>query len=464
MAEHAAVGLCVRSLDRGDELYARNAEAAFVPASNQKLLVAAAALDALGPDFSFTTRVLALGPRRGGALLGDLVLQGGGDPMLTTEGLAALAEGVAAAGIRRVTGRVRGDDSIFDRQRRGAGWSWDDEAFPYAAPISGLTLNGNTVRVEVRPGARPGLPPLVSLDPPGAPLVLRLRALTAPPGEPAALRIDRTRARDEIVVSGRIPWHGEPVIAWVTVEDPPLYAAAVFTALLRARGVPVAGDPVLLGTPGAAVPLREIRSPRLAEIVRVMNKQSENLVAEMLLKALGMRERSAAAGIGIGGAGEGVLRAFLERSGLRGPALALADGSGLSRLNLVSPRNLVRLLAAMDRHPARNAFFDSLPVAGVDGTLRRRMVGTAAAGAVRAKTGTLMHVSALSGIATTRSGEQLAFSILTNNYPGALSEPGGPRAMEDAVAVALAEFRRSGVQGFGRSGPAKSKAGLFCRP
>ena len=158
MAEHAAVGLCVRSLDRGDELYARNADAAFVPASNQKLLVAAAALDALGPDFSFTTRVLALGPRRGGTLLGDLVLQGGGDPMLTTEGLAALAEGVAAAGIRRVTGRVRGDDSIFDRQRRGAGWSWDDEAFPYAAPISGLTLNGNTVGVEVRAGPRPGMP------------------------------------------------------------------------------------------------------------------------------------------------------------------------------------------------------------------------------------------------------------------------------------------------------------------
>jgi serine-type D-Ala-D-Ala carboxypeptidase/endopeptidase (penicillin-binding protein 4) len=442
VAALAAVGLCVRSLDRGDELYARNADAAFVPASNQKLLVTAAALDALGSDFSFTTRVLALGTRRGGTLRGDLVLQGGGDPTLTTEGLAALADRVAAAGIRCVTGRVRGDDSIFDRQRFGIGWTWDDESFPYAAPISGLTLNGNTVEVEVRPGVRPGAPPTVRLDPPTAPMALRVHAITAPPGEPATLGIDRTRARDEIEVSGRLPWHGEPVIARVTVEDPSLYAATVFTGLLRERGVRVDGPPIVLGAPRTAAFLGEVRSPPLSAIIREMNKKSENLVAEMLLKALGMRDAGPAAGTGIGGAGGAVLRTFLERSGLRGPALVLADGSGLSRQDLVSPRNLVRLLAAMDRRPDRDAFFDSLPVAGVDGTLRHRMAGTAAAGAVRAKTGTLTHVTALSGVATTHDGERLAFSILTNNYPGALSGPGGPRVMEDAVAVALAEFRR----------------------
>jgi serine-type D-Ala-D-Ala carboxypeptidase/endopeptidase (penicillin-binding protein 4) len=464
VAELAAVGLCVRSLDHGDELYARHADAAFVPASNQKLLVTAAALDTLGPDFSFTTRVLTLGPRRGGTLRGDLVLQGGGDPTLTTEGLAALADSVAAAGIRCVTGRVRGDDSIFDRQRLGIGWTWDDESFPYAAPISGLTLNGNTVGVAVRPGVGSGMPALVRLDPPTAPIVLRVGAITAPSGQPASLRIDRRRAQDEIDVSGRLPWHGEPVVARVTVEDPPLYAAAVFTGLLRERGVRISGAPVLLGTPGSAALLGEIRSPPLAAIIREMNKNSENLVAEMLLKALGMRDGGAGAGAGIGGAGEKVLRAFLERAGLRGPALVLADGSGLSRQDLISPRNLVRLLAAMDRHPNRDAFYDSLPVAGVDGTLRHRMAGTAAAGAVRAKTGTLTHVTALSGLVTTRDGERLAFSLLTNNYPGALSGPSGPRGMEDAVAVALAKFRRSGIQAFRRSGPEKSKASPSCRP
>jgi D-alanyl-D-alanine carboxypeptidase/D-alanyl-D-alanine-endopeptidase (penicillin-binding protein 4) len=454
VAQYAAVGLSVHSLDRGDELYARNADVAFVPASNQKLLIAAAALDALGPDFCFTTRVLALGTRHGATLGGDLILHGGGDPTLTTDSLAALADRLAASGIRQVTGRVRGDDSLFDRQRLGKGWSWDDEAFAYAAPISALTLNGNTVAVEVRPAPRPGLPPQVRLDPPAAPSTLRVRAVTAPPGEPSTLQVDRTRARDEITLSGRLPQGSPVVITRVTVEDPPLYAAAVFTALLRAHGVQVVGQPVALGTPAAAVMLSQLQSPPLAQIIRVMDKTSDNLIAETLLKAVvssqipvvssdGYRQEARRAATNGQLATENrQLPSFLERSGLRGPALVIADGSGLSRLDLVSPRNLVRLLVAMDRHPAREAYFSSLPVAGVDGTLRRRMLGSAAVGAVRAKTGTLTHVSALTGVATSRSGERLAFSLLTNNFPGVLTGPGGPRAMEDAVAAALAEFRR----------------------
>jgi serine-type D-Ala-D-Ala carboxypeptidase/endopeptidase (penicillin-binding protein 4) len=442
VAELAAVGVCVRSLDRGDELYARNADAAFTPASNQKLLVAAAALDALGPACSFSTRALALGLRRGDTLDGDLVLRGGGDPTLTTERLATLAAAVRAAGIRRVTGRVRGDDSHLDRQRLGTGWSWDDEPFYYAAPISGLTLNGNTVDVEVRPAARAGLPPLVHLMPSAAPMTVHVRAATGAPGEPNSVGVDRVRARDEVLITGRLPLGSAPVTTRVTVEDPPLYAAAVFTALLRERGVRVERPPTVMTAPVGARLVDEIRSPPLAEIVRDMNKFSDNLIAETLLKQLGVREMDRTPAGGIGGRGEAVLRAFLSRCGVGRPALAPADGSGLSRQNLVSPRNLVRLLAAMDRHPARAAFFDSLPVAGVDGTLRRRMVGTPAQGAVRAKTGTLTHVTALSGIVTTRSGERLAFSILTNNYPGPLAAASGPRAMEDAIAVALAEFGR----------------------
>jgi D-alanyl-D-alanine carboxypeptidase/D-alanyl-D-alanine-endopeptidase (penicillin-binding protein 4) len=442
VAELAAVGICVRSLDRGDELVARNADAAFVPASNQKLLVAAAALDTLGPASCFNTRVLALGPLRGAVLHGDLVLRGGGDPTLTTEQLATLAEAVHAAGIRRVTGGVRGDDSHLDRRRLGIGWSWDDEAFAYAAPISGLTLNRNTVGVEVRPASRTGLPPLVRLDPHAAPVFVRVRAVTGLPGEPSTLRVERLRARDEIHITGRLARDSEPITTSSTVEAPPLYAAAVFTALLRERGVRVDGSPVVLTTPVGARLLHEVRSPPLSEIVREMNKRSDNLIAETLLKQLGVRGADRMPGAGIGGRGEAVLRAFLGRCEVSGPALALADASGLSRQNLVSPRNLVRLLAAMDRHPARAAFFDSLPIAGLDGTLRRRMVNTPAQGLVWAKTGTLTHVTALSGLATARNGERLAFSLLTNNYPGPLSTPNGPRAMEDAIAVALVEFER----------------------
>jgi D-alanyl-D-alanine carboxypeptidase/D-alanyl-D-alanine-endopeptidase (penicillin-binding protein 4) len=459
VARFAAVGVCVRSLNRGDELYARNGDEAFTPASNEKLLTAAGALDTLGPEFRFVTRVFTLGLRRGAVLHGDLALQGGGDPTLTTEGLSALADAVAASGIQRVTGHIRGDDSVFDRQRYGLGWSWDDLGSEDGPPISGLTLDENAVTVEVRPADRPGLPPRVRIDPPAAAVELRVRALTTPAGEPTVLAIRRPVGQDSIMISGRLPLGSPPRTARVTVEEPALSAAAVFTALLRARHVQIDGPPVLLGTPGSAVLLCERSSPTLAEIVLRMNKPSNNLYAEMLLKALGLPgwghsppspgtgplalPSDRGAGTGTGGAGEAVLRRFLDRVGLQGPRPALADASGLSRFNLISPRNVVRLLAAMDRHPARAAFFDSLPIAGVDGTLRRRLIGTPAAGAVRAKTGTLTHVTALSGVATTRDGERLAFSILTNNWPGPLSGPGSPREMEDAIAVALAEFSRT---------------------
>jgi serine-type D-Ala-D-Ala carboxypeptidase/endopeptidase (penicillin-binding protein 4) len=270
-----------------------------------------------------------------------------------------------------------------------------------------------------------------------------MRARTVPAGESGSLDIRRPLGRDTILISGEVPSKGAPSHVRVTVEEPARYAAAVFTALLRARGVRVTGPPVLLGTPGSAVLLGEQPSPPLAEIVRRMNKPSDNLYAEMLLKAIGVPERGLRAGIGIGGAGEAALHRFLVRVGLRGPVPVLADGSGLSRFNLISARCLAQLLTAMDRHPAREPYFASLPIAGVDGTLRRRMLGTAAAGTVHAKTGSLTHVTALSGIVTTRDGERLAFSILTNNWPGLLSGAGGPRAMEDGVAIALAEYRRS---------------------
>jgi D-alanyl-D-alanine carboxypeptidase/D-alanyl-D-alanine-endopeptidase (penicillin-binding protein 4) len=442
VARIAAVGVCVRSLDRGDELYARNADLALTPASNQKLLVAAAALDRLGPDHRFTTRVLAIGSRRGSVLQGDLVLQGGGDPTLTTDGLSALAGAVVARGIRRITGRVRGDDSVFDRERLGIGWAWDDLGSEDGPPISGLTLNENGTIVRVQPGARPGLRPLVRLIPAAARLEIRNRARTAPAGERGSLEIGRPLGRDTVIVSGGVPLQSPPRDVLVTVEEPALYAAAVFTAVLRERGVRVAGPPVLLGTPGAAVLLGEQRSPPLAEIVRRMDKPSDNLYAETLLKAIGVPEGGLLAGTGAGGAGEAVLRRFLARIGWPGPLPVVADGSGLSRFNLVSARCLTQLLAAMDHHPAREPFFASLPIAGVDGTLRRRMLGTAAAGTVHAKTGSLTHVTALSGIVTTRDGERLAFSILTNNWPGPLSVAGGPRAMEDGIAIARAEYRR----------------------
>lgn len=437
----ALVGAKVVSLTKGDTLWELNPGLCLVPASNQKLLTAAAALERLGPDFRFRTEVLALGTQRtDGTLDGDLILRGGGDALLTASELESLAAAVDATGIRRVRGRLRADDTRYAREPLGEGWSWDDEPYAYAAQVSALSLDGNVVTVEVSPGERPGMPARVVVTPAAGYVTLRSRCRTSPAELDAMITVSRERGRNAVLVTGEIPVGSEPVRRRVTVETPALYAAAVFRRLLARRGIRVEGEAALLGTPQAARLVAYRDSPPLAEILARMNKASDNLVAETLLRELGRtttRPGSSAAGLA-------VVAEVARDLGLDPVALRVADGSGLSRLNLVSAENLCRLLVAMARHRHGDVFAASLPVAGVDGTLRGRMVDTAAAGNARAKTGTLSHVSALSGYVTTANGERLAFALVTNNDPGPAMRPDGPKRTEDAVVAQLAALARAG--------------------
>jgi D-alanyl-D-alanine carboxypeptidase/D-alanyl-D-alanine-endopeptidase (penicillin-binding protein 4) len=436
----AFVGGMVRSLTSGEVLWALNAGVCCTPASNQKLLTTAAALDRLGPEYRFRTEVRLLG-RLGpaGTLAGDLILRGGGDPTLATRDLDALAAAVREAGVRRVRGRLRADDTRFDRTRLGEGWAWDDESYAYAAQVSALTLDGNVATVRVLPGSRAGMPARVTVEPVPGYLRVRSVCVTAPAGSAPDVSVIRLRARNEVRVEGGIPLGSAPVLESVTVEEPALHAAAVWRELLARHGVRVEGETVLLGTPGPARLAAEHDSAPLAELLAQMNKPSNNLIAETLLKELG----TTVAMPGTSAAGLTVVRQTAAGLGLDLAALRPFDGSGLSRMDLVSAENLCRLLAAMAAQADRAAFIASLPVAAVDGTLRSRMAGTPAAGNLRAKTGTLSHVSALSGYVTTADGERLAFALLTNNDPGSSRRADGPKAMEDAVGELLAVFRRS---------------------
>lgn len=436
----AFVGGMVRSLTSGEVLWALNAGVCCTPASNQKLLTAAAALERLGPEYRFRTEVRLLG-RLGptGTLAGDLILRGGGDPTLATRDLDALAAAVRQAGVRRVRGRLRADDTRFDRTRLGEGWAWDDESYAYAAQVSALTLDGNVATVHVLPGSRAGMPARVTVEPVPGYLRVRSVCVTAPAGPAPDVSVIRLRARNDVRVEGTIPLGSPPVLESVTVEEPALHAAAVWRALLARHGVRVEGQTVLLGTPGAACLAAAHDSAPLAELLAQMNKPSNNLIAETLLKELGITLATP----GTSAAGLSVVRQTAASLGLDPQALRPFDGSGLSRMDLVSAENLCRLLAAMDARADRAAFIASLPVAAADGTLRSRMGGTPAAGNLRAKTGSLSHVSALSGYVTTADGERLAFALLTNNDPGPSRGPDGPKAMEDAVCGLLAAFRRS---------------------
>lgn len=434
-------GVVIESLRSGEVLYERNRHALLMPASNQKLITTAAALCMLGPDHCLVTRVVARrGEISGGVVRGDLFLVGGGDPFLDEEGIEKLARAVAAAGIRRVQGRIVGDGSVFPGPRYGFGWSWDDMSYYYSAPVSGLNVNRNLLQVIVTPGRRSGQRPSVQLNPAGYPATVRNLATTSDAGGQVQVNVERILGKDVIEVSGTIPASrrgSAPFRTAVTVEDPPLYAAVRLRAKLAAAGVRVEG-PAANGVAHKSdlVELASHRSLPISELIARVNKPSDNLGAECLLRAIGLERKES----GSVTAGREAVVEWLKTLGMPDNGIVLRDGSGLSRMNYVSADTLVRVLRSMYAHPASAAWLASLPVAGTDGTLRNRLRDTRAAGNCRAKTGYISNVSSLSGYVTTADGEPLLFVMLMNNHPCRNAEA---TAVQDEIVKLMAEFRRA---------------------
>lgn len=439
--EHSGTAILVVSLDRGDTLYAREIDRFYTPASNVKLFTAASALHYLGPGFRFRTPLLATGPVDADTLRGDLVLVGRGDPDLVTSDLAALADTLLLSGVRVVDGDMRADASYFDDVEWGSGWMWDDGPFWYWPYVSALTLNDNAVTIHARPGDTPGDPVRVRLDPSTAYMELNVTAVTGTAGADTTLEIARhwTPKANIIDVTGVLPADGDSVVEIRTVEDPALYAATLLAEILESRGVTVLGTirrGPLEGAPADTI-ARHV-SDSLAASVRNFLKISDNLTGEQLVKVIGAETAGPPGSYETGLAAE---RGFLAReAGIDTLSIHLADGSGVSRYNLVTARQIVRLLAYMaNREDLAAVYGASLPTAGVDGTLEDRMKRTPAEGSVRAKTGSLSGVSALSGYIPTAAGERLAFSILMEFFVGATAPR---RSVQDSLMVELSKFRR----------------------
>jgi D-alanyl-D-alanine carboxypeptidase/D-alanyl-D-alanine-endopeptidase (penicillin-binding protein 4) len=359
-----------------------------------------------------------------GRILGDVYLVGRGDPELsgrfaderTSAGFEEMAEALKAAGVWRIEGRLVGHEGLFSGDRRGADWTWGDLVWSYGAEVSALSFNDNRAVLTVSPGERAGDPVIVDRFPETRYYRVVSTAVTSPAGSGSDLVLERDSGSNAIRLGGTLPIGEEPEELEVALEDPALYAATVFAEVLESKGIRVAGvittssEPL---PPGARV-LAGHDSPPLAEILKGVNKPSQNLHTEMLLRLLGARLK----GAGTVEAGHAAVMEFLRRVGVDPRGWALQDGSGLSRSDLVSPHEMVSLLVAMDKHRYAAAFKDSLPIAGVDGTLEHRMRRTPAQGKVVAKTGTIRHVNALDGYTTSRSGERLAFAIIANHHTG----------------------------------------------
>jgi D-alanyl-D-alanine carboxypeptidase/D-alanyl-D-alanine-endopeptidase (penicillin-binding protein 4) len=449
---HAHWAVVVTSLDTGEVLYRVNGSKLMMPASNMKIVTLAAAAERLGWDFRYQTRLETRAPLRAGRLRGDLVVVGTGDPSLVLgedpadSPLTSWARELRAAGIRRVDGRLVGDDDAFDDVGLGPGWAWDYLEAGYAAPIGALQLNDNAVRLSIAPGRTAGQAARLHVEPAGAAPILDNRVTTSADGD-AEVRLAWRPGQRGLELTGVVPTGSTPLTRTVTVDNPTRAFVGALRARLAAERVAVLGpavdiDDIKAAPPGRRAAVRASpprvllthQSAPLAELARPLMKQSRNQYAESLLKALGATE-----GAGTVEAGRRIVRAVLESWGIA-PTYVMADGSGLSRYNYVTADLLVAILKRLhddERH--REPFLATLPVAGVDGSLARRMQGTRAEGNARAKTGSIANVRSLSGYVTTADGERLAFSILANHF---LTPSSRVTEVIDRTVVRLAEFTR----------------------
>lgn len=460
-------GIIVEDLSTGRVLVEEHAGKSFVPASNAKLYTTAAALDQLGPHYRYRTRLYVDGPVLDGVLEGNLIVRGSGDPTIgghydaetgrweaevdATRIFRDWADSLRAAGITRITGDVVGDDDVVDDRPLGRGWSWDDETFYYAAQLSGLSFNDNVIHMHVE-GREAGAPARVWWDPFNTNYVQVVnRSRTTPRGTRVDEGYRRIRGTNVVDVTTEVPQDGED-IEEITVENPTLFFVHVLRESLLQSGISIGGRPVdvdeLSIKPNYADPrLRRVAtrlSPPLSEIVKIVNKPSQNLYADMLVKTLATEFPRAddddgepgSARLGI----ENAMATFVK-AGIDTSLIQLADGSGLSRHNLVTPGMTVALLRYMWAHPdddVRKAYYASLPLAGVEGTLRDRLRRGSPHQNLRGKTGSLSNVSSLSGYVQSADGRMLAFAMMANHFTTKTSDV---RAAQDRIAALLADYR-----------------------
>ena len=447
-------GLLVVDAETGSTLYELNADRYFIPASNMKLFTTALALAKLGSDFRFHTTLETHGVVSSeGKLSGDLFLVGRGDPNLSNRKfpytlkeefdgqpekvLAELADALVSAGVKEISGNIVADDSYFPREPYPSGWEIDDMVWEYGAAISAIVVEDNTVALTLIPGDQAGDPVQASVIPATPDFVVENNVVTSAADAKSELTLTREPGSRSVALRGSLPARSLPRKLILAMHEPAEHAAALLSRLLAERGVKVDGLPRVVHSPEPAtatprVVLAEHVSVPLSDSVKLINKISQNLHTEMLLRATARQS-------GTWNTPEELMKFpadFYAAAGIDPDDIVQRDGSGLSRHDLVTARAIVQLLKYAQNQPWFTPFYDSLPVAGTDGTLEPLMKNTAAASHIHAKTGSLEHVRTRSGYADTLGGRRLIFSFLSNNQGGKNHE-----ALDtlDALCVAMVE-------------------------
>jgi len=410
------VGLYITSLKTGQVLADICSNELLIPASNQKLFISAAALAKFKPDYSFPTIIYAKQLSAGGSIIGPLYIKGFGDPLLVTEEIEVLAQQVKEAGVRKVTEGLVFDDSYFAPDEENEEHLGGDPSVWYRAESGALSVNFNTITFVIRPGSKVGQKPSICWEPPssGGAIQVINKATTVSGSPRRALTIARhfEDGVNSFTVSGQISIRHKPLTVYRAIKAPSRYAAEVIKEMLRQKGIDISG-PVRPGiVPEEAKVICIHRSKPLSEIVASLNKFSNNFIAQQLLKALGAKSKGAP---GTTEKGLAAIRDFLEESGLGAEDFLPADGCGLSRNNLTTPKKIVDLLTFMQqKFEYQPEYFSSLAIAGVDGTMRKRLRSPKVQDRVRVKTGLIDGVSCLSGYIYSYHDELIAFSIMMN--------------------------------------------------
>jgi len=450
---NATFGVAIQSLKTGEYLYRRNDTKSLMPASNMKLFTAAEALALLGPEYRYKTELLTNGKIKGHTLYGDLIVRGVGDPTLGSgfpQELGAPEKGyifdelrdrLDEDHIKNITGGIIADDTYFTSEVYPNGWQADDMPYYYAPEVTALSVMGDRIRVDINieENVNSFLEAKYYVESEeDIPVVNHLQALEDTLLSPT-VDIARKLNSDTIIITGRMSLRGPDVHQEVSMGNPSFHAVSLLRKELMSNGINVRRRATVIQDSvhherQELLPLDTDESLPLKTIVRTMNKTSDNLYAECLFRTVAKE---------IGGEGSwtrgiAVMRKYLATLGTDTTRIQFTDGSGLSRMDLVTADDIVTVLRAMASNPKLDsAYYNSLPIMGVDGTLENRLKGTPAQGNIHAKTGSMTGVRSISGYLTTRDGQPTAFSILANNYTVSGSEIG---KLEDEVLLKLVNF------------------------
>jgi serine-type D-Ala-D-Ala carboxypeptidase/endopeptidase (penicillin-binding protein 4) len=435
-AKETNVGIIVKSLNTGAVLYERNAKHFFMPASSLKILTAIAALDYLGPDYRFVTKIVAnFQYINNGVLNSDVYLYFDGDPTLTKNDVEQLVAYMARLGIKKIQGNFYIDDYIYDQKRYADGWMWDELNLCYAAPAMGIILDKNCFSLELNPSSNGSIAEVIKKD--SYPLFSAYSYVVAKKGNTSDCQLNfNVTENNEYYLNGCVNYQNTPINIQLAVKNPRFYAQNLVVLLLQKYSIDITGKIGFAAVRKTGYVLASHASEPLNQLVKKMMKHSDNLIADSLYKKIASHYFD---GTGSWAKGANAIKQILHKDMQVDLSKAkIFDGSGLSRYDLISPEQMVKLLSfAYYASKINNDLLNSLPIGGIDGSLSLRMKKNGMTRRVRAKTGTMSGISSLAGYVDTVSHKKLVFVIMFNSFA---DSPRKYEAIEDRICEILASL------------------------